>query len=228
MNAQELPSVDTVPVSVGQHVSIFAVHDRDTQCVDYKILKYLQNHRTPARNRFWLTVSNSFVLSPAPLLGMFVGGLCADDRNSSETLYSNAGESAVSVLLNSGLTMGAKSLVRRPRPWVAYDGDLVCLQTVRSTSFPSGHTSLTFAAATSLSLAYPEWYVVIPSYLWAGAVGFSRMYIGAHYPSDVLAGALLGAGSALLVHYVWNQLWKRNETPIAPQKGVVIPFVFVF
>jgi membrane-associated phospholipid phosphatase len=51
-----------------------------------------------------------------------------------------------------------------------------------------------------LSLNYPKWYVVVPSYAWASLVGYSRMAIGMHYPSDVLIGALVGSASSFLVY----------------------------
>jgi len=57
-----------------------------------------------------------------------------------------------------------------------------------SSSFPSGHTTAAFETATSLSLNFPKWYVIIPAYTWAGAVGYSRLYLGVHYPSDIAAG----------------------------------------
>ena len=78
-----------------------------------------------------------------------------------------------------------------------------------SPSFPSGHTSDAFSLATALSIVYPKWYVVVPAYAWAVTVGYSRMALGVHYPGDVLAGALIGAGSAYLCFR--GQLWLQKK-----------------
>ena len=202
---------------------VIAPADRN-KSVDYAVLKYLQDHRTPWGDRLWLTISNSIVLAPVFPTGIAVDALCSKDQQTRETKLHNAGEVVFAELLNLGVTMGAKSIVRRPRPWVAYEGDLVCLQQVRSTSFPSGHTSIAFSAATSLTLVYPKWYVAVPAFTWAGAVGFSRMYVGAHYPSDVLAGALVGAGSAILMHFIRQKIWQESAIPI-PSSAAVMPSI---
>lgn len=204
--------------------------DTTSRSFDYAVLKYLQEHRTPVGNKVWVTVSNSVILAPVPTAGVAASALCTDNQQTKERRLCDAGEMAFSELLNFGVTMGAKGLVHRPRPWVAYESDLVCLQRVRSTSFPSGHTSLAFAAATSLSLVYPRWYVAVPAYLWAGAVGYSRMYVGAHYPSDVLVGAVIGTASAFVVHYVRQTIWEREQgAPAAiPPSAVVLPVVISF
>jgi membrane-associated phospholipid phosphatase len=62
-----------------------------------------------------------------------------------------------------------------------------------------------------LSIAFPKWYVIAPSFLWASGVGYSRMHLGVHYPSDVLVGALVGSGTAFLTHFLNKKiLAKRN------------------
>jgi undecaprenyl-diphosphatase len=66
---------------------------------------------------------------------------------------------------------------------------------------PSGHTSFSFTTATSVYLMYPKWYVALPAFAWATSVGYSRMYLGLHYPSDVLMGAVVGSSSAIITNW---------------------------
>ena len=72
-------------------------------------------------------------------------------------------------------------------------------------SFPSGHTAAAFAAAGAMSLAGRRIY--IPCFLFAALIGVSRIYLCVHYPSDVLAGAVLG----LLCGYASAKLWQRLQ-----------------
>ena len=114
------------------------------------------------------------------------------------------------------VTYGMKYLVGRERPYDKYPDRVHAYSHEGSPSFPSGHTATAFALATSLSVKYPKWYVIAPSALWACSVGVSRMNEGVHYPSDVLAGAAIGAGCAVVNIYVnkWFEIkvvcWRIN------------------
>jgi membrane-associated phospholipid phosphatase len=117
-------------------------------------------------------------------------------------------ENASTVFLAGMITGALKYGIDRERPFVTY-ADINKHSTGGSPSFPSGHTTMAFATATSLCLAYPKWYVIVPSMLWAGSVGYSRMYLGVHYFTDVMAGALIGSGTAVGVYYASKWIQKK-------------------
>ncbi len=114
---------------------------------------------------------------------------------------------AVCLLLTDQLSSHLiKPWVARERPCFAVDGVNALIDQVRSNSFPSSHASNVFGAAALF------WLVRGRRWLWgflvAALVGLSRIYVGVHYPSDVLAGALLGM---LCAGLVW---WVGRETGI--------------
>jgi membrane-associated phospholipid phosphatase len=130
--------------------------------------------------------------------------LSRDSLTLRNSLYVASSVAAVVILTNL-----MKYTINRPRPFVTYSF-IEKESSGGSPSFPSGHTSEAFALATSLSMAYPKWYIIAPSFIWAGAVGYSRMDLGVHYPSDVLAGAVLGAGCAWISYKVNKMLNNRK------------------
>lgn len=115
-----------------------------------------------------------------------------------------------SLFVSTVVMVAMKYSIRRDRPFVTYP-EIEQLASAGSPSFPSGHSSMAFSTAASLSLAFPKWYVIAPSFMWAGAVGYSRMHLGVHYPSDVLVGALIGAGSAWLSNYLTNKILRKSS-----------------
>ena len=120
---------------------------------------------------------------------------------------------AMAVIGTYGVGYMLKKSINRNRPYVPYP-ILQNYKIENDSSFPSGSTAVVFSAATSLSLSYPKWYIIAPAALYAGGVGYSRLHLGVHYPSDVLAGVLLGTGSAFvsrqLNKILLNQYRKRK------------------
>ena len=112
--------------------------------------------------------------------------------------------------INAVITFSLKYSINRTRPYITYP-NINPYNLQSDPSFPSGHTSYAFATATTLSLQYKKWYVSLPAFCWAGTVGISRMYLGEHYPTDVLAGALCGAGSAWLSYKGMQFLQSRRH-----------------
>jgi membrane-associated phospholipid phosphatase len=173
-----------------------------SQNIDIRLLRSINSPETLPSDKFFrfLSNSNGFIVIGVPT-GMGITGLIRHDH----ILTENACVSFASTAVNSGITLIMKYTINRDRPFITYP-DIVKKSKAGTPSFPSGHTSSVFAAATSFSLSYPKWYIIVPSFIWAGAVGYSRLDLGVHYPSDVLAGAIVGTGSAWLCFKINQKL----------------------
>lgn len=113
-----------------------------------------------------------------------------------------------------------KNIITAPRP-------IVCFQQMKSnfyidtfsncyvgfSSFPSGHTATAFAIATVFGLYFNKKGIVLLSLILAALVGYSRIYLGNHFVSDILGGLLVGVFTGILAVYVANKVsfWFRNQ-----------------
>lgn len=174
-----------------------------SQNLDFRMLKAVNNSYTPTGGIVFKSITNS--VNPISLglpMGLFIGGKVAHNKE----MVWNSFELASATAINGGFTSLLKISIHRERPFITHPTDITKYTKAGSYSFPSGHTSMAFCTATSISLLYPKWYIIVPAYLWAGSIGYSRMYLGVHYPSDVLAGALVGTGTSIGTHYLFKYI----------------------
>lgn len=98
-----------------------------------------------------------------------------------------------------------KPLVCRIRPWLVVEGLTALVVENDPHSFPSGHTCAAFAAACAWRRNLPKRWMGSAALVAAALMGFSRLYVGVHFPTDVLAGALVGCLSGWMVSRVVNK-----------------------
>jgi membrane-associated phospholipid phosphatase len=164
------------------------------------------NPRNPD-SHVWMQTSNSVYFAPLSIAAtqMAYGIITKNKRARNKSC-----ELLMSIGLGTLISQNMKVAVNRTRPQDKYPNEIFSLSPTHTKSFPSGHTAMAFATATTLTLQYKKWYVAAPAYAWALGVSYSRMYEGKHYPTDILAGAVIGTGSGFLCHWLSKKLFKER------------------
>ena len=141
--------------------------------------------RAADKSKLWIAIS----------AGMALVGGSAGRR---AALAGMVSVGATSALVN----VGVKMIARRDRPERQPGASDRFVPMPTSTSFPSGHSASAFAFATGVTSVAPG--MSVPLYLAAGAVAYSRVHTGVHYPGDVVAGSLIGIVSGATVSRTVN------------------------
>ena len=180
---------------------------------DYRILRCAEGCRTDPQNSFYRFIShfnNPVCISPSA--AMLTGGMINHD----EVLKHQGLMGLESIAGGEFLVFTLKKSIGRIRPF-RFDTTFTSVLSPSNQAFPSGHTTEAFAMATAVTIASRKWYVAVPAYAWASLIAYARVYLGVHYPTDVIAGAIIGGGSTYLMYRLNKTLHKdpaahpRNE-----------------
>ena len=179
----------------------------EAQNIDLRLLHSINvNRNKNLDGSFTFTTNSAIPVTLGTPVMMMAMGLIENKK----PLFKNGLEMGAAVVANGIITYSLKQTIQRTRPYIAHP-EIEEYKTFTDFSFPSGHSSTAFAFAATISMHYPKWYVIAPSYTYAALVGYSRMHLGVHYPSDVLGGIVVGTGSALLTRWLRIKIEKKQH-----------------
>lgn len=180
---------------------------------DANIFILINSHHTIIFDKFFLIISqfgNGWIA--VPLAAAFIIAMTQRTYLAKALVYA-----AIAGTLAGVTNTQIKRAVHRPRPIIYFEkqslpgGGRSIVYDVhivgrgwRQNSFPSGHAATAFAAATILAVLYGGWFSL--GFIPAALVAYSRIYMGVHFPFDVLAGALLGVAVILLVTLFFRKM----------------------
>lgn len=164
--------------------------------IEYNFLKILESIRTDFLNLFFQIIT---LLGEETVLVVLLSAIYfAYDKNLARKIF-------FITVSSLGINCVIKNFVKMPRPFS--EGNITCIKpdTATGYSFPSGHTQTFATWSTAFSFHFKRKILLIISIILTLAVGFSRLYLGAHFPSDVIAGIILG----FLLSYLFNILYEN-------------------
>lgn len=199
---------------------------------DLKIFRILNGYRYGIANTV-IPITDKSVLPVSVILPL---SLMVFSRISNNYYDENSGVLlTLSEIVSTGITLGIKQLLKRGRPFETLDSiyENRYNSPTDKYAFPSGHTTIAFSIATTLTLRYSDKPIIIAvSYLYAAIVGYGRIYLGVHYPLDVLGGMLVGSGTAALVYSLRkeiidakNNIFREKNRPDSNNKELSVPVI---
>ena len=172
--------------------------------VDENILLWIQEcMRNDVLTPFWIAVTT---LGNGGLIWLIGSALLLISKKTRKIGIMALVALAFSVLIDNVIL---KNLVARTRPYEVVPGLTSLIGAQNDFSFPSGHTGSSFAAVVVMYRGLQK-NVGVPALVFAFLMGFSRLYVGVHYPSDVISGALIGTAIALFTYWAGTTVeWKK-------------------
>lgn len=170
---------------------------------DDSILLWIQNYlRTDFMNGFWIFITS---LGNSGWFWIICGLLLLLFPKTKTLGFLTLFSMLIGLLITN---LCLKNFIARPRPYTQIPDLTILIPKPKDWSFPSGHTTASFAFAFAFYLGLPHKKYSIPVFILASFIAFSRLYVGVHYPTDVLGGLVVGTLSAVLARNLYH---KRRE-----------------
>lgn len=171
---------------------------------DISVLLYLQEHlRNDILTFFWCAVT---FLGDGGWFWIVSALILLIPKNTRKTGLCALLALAINAVITNLLL---KNLVARTRPYDVEEALILLVKKPRDFSFPSGHTSASFSCAIVYLKLLPKKYG-IPAVILAALIAFSRLYVAVHYPTDVLAGIVVGIVSSMTALYLMKAFSQKN------------------
>lgn len=181
------------------------------------ILKWLEGLRSPFWNRFWEGVT-LFGEDTVMIILVAILYFMIDKKAAHRICFL--------MVTSLGLNGILKNLIKMPRPFSTGDVSCVRPETATGYSFPSGHTQNFTTWSTAFAAYWKSRWLWIVALIGSAMMGFSRMFLGAHYFSDVAAALILGIGISLLGNYVYDKFPNKNKLYLSVFLGFTPFFLF--
>jgi undecaprenyl-diphosphatase len=172
----------------------------------YKLIKKIHKHDVAILR----IINNSmsckvldFIMTPITYLGSTIFSVLFTliaIVSPNKTIHSLGIKVLFTLSVSSFISKIIKESVNRIRPFLKISGLNIKKIGIDEYSFPSGHTTAAFSMAVTTSLFYPN--VAAAVIFLASCVGISRIYIGVHYPTDVLAGTFIGSATSYIIFHI--------------------------
>lgn len=166
------------------------------QNIDLQTLEFINHNRIKSLDGFFIFISSAatvitYSIPVILLLYSYIKHTFLLQRKSWLIL--------ICLVINSMIIHTIKNVVNRQRPFVGHPM-IQQLVKVSTASFPSAHTAEVFLLATAITLLFPnKKLVIIAAWIWALLISYSRMALGVHYPSDVLASMIISSSIAIIL-----------------------------
>ena len=178
------------------------------QNADISILLYIQEHiRKEWMNGFWKAIT---FLGEGGWFWILLAVILLLMKKTRKVGAAAAIALAIGALITN---VWLKNMVARVRPYDTYSALILLASKPKDWSFPSGHTCASFASAFVYFRLLPKKYG-IPAIILACMIAFSRLYLGVHYPTDVLAGLLVGLLASVLAIWIVRRFCENKKQTV--------------